>query len=95
MLIKSSENMITPSDGNGMLRIEETTLVASQVRQVVDISAHAADIDAGFAYACFEAEYNAKGDPNHSPRASAVLSAYEAGTVGQGAPLSEKSVREL
>jgi hypothetical protein len=66
-----------------MLRIAEAGGSASQVRQVVDVSAYATEIDAGNAFVTYRADFNG---PAVGPGAIANVAAYGAGTVGLGAP---------
>ncbi len=77
-LVVGSENGVSPNEGDGMLRIQETGLTASQVRQVVNVSFTAGDD------ASFQMVFNS---PSTSSLGVLSLSAYGTGTVGVSALL--------
>lgn len=78
-LVVGSENGISPNEGNGMLRIQETVLATSQVRQVVGGLSLGSSDEAKFSMA-----FNS---PTSGSTGTLVLSAYGPGIVGAGAPL--------
>jgi hypothetical protein len=52
-LVVGSSGGIEPMSPDGMIRVDQTVLVASQVSQIIDVSAFAREIDAGQATAKF------------------------------------------
>ncbi len=78
VLVVGPENGVSPNEGDGMLRIQNTVLVTSQVRQVISVSVLPGDV------AIFRMAFNS---PVAGAIGGAILSAYGAGTVGAGAPL--------
>jgi len=77
-LVVGSENGISPAEGDGMLRIQETGGTASQVRQVVPVSVNLGDV------AILRYLFNS---PSSGSLGVLSLSAYGLGTVGVSAPL--------
>ena len=82
-VIVGPENGVTPLSVDGMLRIQETGGVTSQVREVIDVSSRSADIDAGDAFVCFGAQYDS---PDANALGGALVSACGDNIVGVCSP---------
>ena len=78
VLVVGPENGVSPNQGDGMLRIQNTGGDVSQVRQVISVPVLPGDV------AIFRMAFNS---PVAGAIGGAILSAYGAGTVGAGAPL--------
>ncbi|MBP63763.1 MAG: hypothetical protein CMJ62_19735 [Planctomycetaceae bacterium] len=81
--------VVSPNEGNGMLQVPDLSTDPARVRQVVDVSNFAADIDDGRVYGTLLADFNAEFS---GVLGGSVLSAYGPGTVGVSASFLEKQV---
>ena len=83
------EGQVVPNEGNGMLQVSGLGMNPVRVRQVVDVSNFAVDIDDGRVYGTLLADFNAEFS---GVLGGSVLSAYGSGTVGVSASFLEKQV---
>ncbi|GEM_PF-3908498 len=81
-LLFGEVQVVVPNEGTGMLQVSDLSTDPARVRQIVDVSNYAADIDDGRVYGTLLADFNAE---LWGLRAGPVLSAYGAGTVGVSA----------
>lgn len=68
--VTGTENGVTPFEGDGMLRMEQTVLIGSSIQQRFDVSSFSSQIDTGLVTADFGAVFNVASDLTTSAEGS-------------------------